>query len=65
MTDAQPPPVLIAQEIGRLARTFLREVGGVFWFIVNTFEETFERNQALLDRGPLIALFRLFEDRPL
>ncbi len=45
MANAQPPPVLIAQGIGHLARTFLREVGGVFWFIVNTFQETFERIQ--------------------
>jgi phospholipid/cholesterol/gamma-HCH transport system permease protein len=44
MTDANPP-VLIAQGIGHLARTFLREVGSVFWFIMNTFEEAFERIQ--------------------
>src|SRR5436853_2376870 len=45
MADAQPPPVLVAQGIGHLSRNFLREVGGVFWFIVNTFQETFERIQ--------------------
>jgi phospholipid/cholesterol/gamma-HCH transport system permease protein len=39
------PPVLVAQGIGHLSRNFLREVGGVFWFIVNTFEETLERVQ--------------------
>lgn len=39
------PPVLVAQGVGQLSRSFLREVGGVFWFIVNTFEETFERLQ--------------------
>ncbi len=39
------PPVLVAQGIGHLARNFFREVGSVFWFIVNTFEETFERIQ--------------------
>src|SRR5437667_340990 len=39
------PPVLVAQGIGHLTRNFLREVGGVFWFIVNTFQETFERIQ--------------------
>src|SRR5947209_17220868 len=44
MADANPP-VLVAQGIGHLARTFLREVGSVFWFIMNTFEETFERIQ--------------------
>src|SRR6266705_3786258 len=44
MADANPP-VLVAQGIGQLTRTFLREVGSVFWFIVNTFEETFEHIQ--------------------
>src|SRR6266404_4994641 len=39
------PPVLVAQEVGHLSRNFPREVGGVFWFIVNTFEEMFERLQ--------------------
>src|SRR5437773_1404367 len=39
------PPVLVAQGIGHLSRNFLREVGSVFWFIINTFEETFERLQ--------------------
>jgi phospholipid/cholesterol/gamma-HCH transport system permease protein len=45
MANAEPPPVLIAGGIGHLTRYFLREVGSVFWFIVNTFEETFERIQ--------------------
>src|SRR5438067_9016874 len=45
MADAQPPPVLVAQGIGHISRNFLREVGGVFWFIVNTFQETLERMQ--------------------
>src|SRR5438093_8212356 len=45
MADAQPPPVLVAQGIGHISRNFLREVGGVFWFIVNTFQETLERIQ--------------------
>jgi len=44
MTDANPP-ALVAQGIGHIARNFLREVGGVFWFIMNTFEEAFERIQ--------------------
>src|SRR5262245_9948973 len=39
------PPVLVAQGIGDLGRNFLREVGSVFWFIVETFQETFERIQ--------------------
>src|SRR5881394_1734424 len=43
MANTEPPSVLIAEGIGHATRYFLREVGGVFWFIVNTFEETFER----------------------
>jgi len=39
------PPVLVAQGIGQLTRSFLREVGSLFWFIMHTFEETFERIQ--------------------
>src|SRR2546423_7085944 len=39
------PPVVIGQEITQIGRNFLREVGSLFWFIVNTFEETFERIQ--------------------
>src|SRR6478672_11667293 len=39
------PPVLVAQGIGHVSRIFLREVGGVFWFIVNTFQEMLERIQ--------------------
>src|SRR6266446_5716141 len=45
MANTEPPPILIAEGIGHATRYFLREVGGVFWFIVNTFEETFERIQ--------------------
>jgi phospholipid/cholesterol/gamma-HCH transport system permease protein len=45
MADAQPPPVLVAQGIGHVSRNFLHEVGGVFWFIVNTFQEMLERIQ--------------------
>lgn len=44
MAEANPP-VLVAQGIGQFTRTFLSEVGGVFWFIVNTFQETLERLQ--------------------
>src|SRR5436305_6269765 len=39
------PPVVIAQGIGQITRSFLREVGSVFWFIAQTFEEMFERIQ--------------------
>jgi len=45
MPNAEPPPVMIAEGIGHFTRYFLREVGSVFWFIVNTFEEAFERIQ--------------------
>jgi phospholipid/cholesterol/gamma-HCH transport system permease protein len=45
MANAEPPPIVIAEGIGHFTRYFLREVGGVFWFIVNTFEETLERIQ--------------------
>ena len=33
-------PVVVVQEIGQKGRGFLREVGGMFWFIVHTFTET-------------------------
>jgi phospholipid/cholesterol/gamma-HCH transport system permease protein len=36
-------PVTIVQDVGEISRNFLREVGGIFWFIVHTFEETIER----------------------
>ena len=36
-------PVEVVQGIGALGRNFLREVGSMFWFIVQTFEETLER----------------------
>ena len=45
MANAEPPPIVIAEGIGHITRSFLREVGGLFWFIVNTFEETLERIQ--------------------
>src|SRR5919109_5121418 len=32
-------------EVVEIERSFLREVGSVFWFIVNTFQETMERIQ--------------------
>src|ERR1043166_1542954 len=32
-------------EVVEIERSFLREVGGGFWFIVNTFQETLERGQ--------------------
>jgi phospholipid/cholesterol/gamma-HCH transport system permease protein len=36
-------PAAVVQGIGALGRSFLREVGSMFWFIVQTFEETLER----------------------
>src|SRR5256714_938198 len=32
-------------EVVEIERTFLREVGSLFWFIINTFQETIERVQ--------------------
>lgn len=36
-------PVIALQEIGSVGRGFLTEVGSMFWFIINTFNETIER----------------------
>ena len=36
-------PAIVLQEIGGVWDNFLREVGSMSWFIVHTFEETFER----------------------
>jgi len=36
-------PVIALQEIGSLGESFLREVGSIFWFIINTIDETWER----------------------
>src|SRR5947207_4374521 len=35
-------PVVVVAGIGQKGRGFLREVGGMFWFIVHTFTETLE-----------------------
>src|SRR5437016_6931779 len=36
-------PAAVLQEIGEIWVGFLREVGSMFWFITQTFQETFER----------------------
>jgi phospholipid/cholesterol/gamma-HCH transport system permease protein len=36
-------PGVIVQEIGHLFRNFLAEVGGMFWFFVNTVQEVLDR----------------------
>jgi len=36
-------PFFALQEVGELFTNFLREVGSMFWFITNTFEEGIER----------------------
>jgi phospholipid/cholesterol/gamma-HCH transport system permease protein len=36
-------PVKALQEIGSVGRGFLTEVGSMFWFIINTFNESIER----------------------
>src|SRR3954453_2682972 len=33
-------PVVVVQDIGQLGQGFLREIGRMFWFIINTFTET-------------------------
>ncbi len=35
-------PVVVVQGVGQLGRGFLREIGSMFWFIVNTFAETMD-----------------------
>ena len=42
-------PAMVLQEIGGVGRGLFREVGSMFWFIANTFDETLER---LRDRRP-------------
>jgi phospholipid/cholesterol/gamma-HCH transport system permease protein len=36
-------PAIVLQEIGGVWTNLLREVGSIFWFIAQTFQETFER----------------------
>lgn len=36
-------PVVVVSGVGELTRNFLRELGGMFWFVAHTFEETWER----------------------
>src|SRR5215203_3605757 len=38
----QTNPVVVVQEVGQLGRGFLREIGSMFWFIVNTIAETWD-----------------------
>ncbi|CAN5697531.1 hypothetical protein BH20VER1_BH20VER1_20950 [soil metagenome] len=33
-------PVVVVQGVGQMGRSFLAEVGGMFWFIINTIAET-------------------------
>jgi len=33
-------PVVVVQSVGQMGRSFLAEVGGMFWFIINTIAET-------------------------
>lgn len=35
-------PVVVVQGVGQMGRSFLAEIGGMFWFIVNTFGETID-----------------------
>src|SRR5438093_12778701 len=46
MANAEARPTMRGPlEVVEIERSFLREVGSVFWFIVNTFQETMERVQ--------------------
>src|SRR6202047_286881 len=36
-------PMAIVQGIGEIGRSFLQEVGSMFWFIAHTFDETIDR----------------------
>jgi phospholipid/cholesterol/gamma-HCH transport system permease protein len=38
----QTNPVLVVQGIGSTGRSLLRQVGSMFWFVVNTFTETMD-----------------------
>ena len=35
-------PVVVVQEVGQLGRGFLLQIGGIFWFLVDTFAETMD-----------------------
>lgn len=35
-------PVVVVQGVGQLGRSFLGEIGGMFWFIINTVAETID-----------------------
>src|SRR5215210_7499792 len=35
-------PVVVVQGVGQLGRGFLREIGSMFWFIINTVAETMD-----------------------
>ncbi|MGZ5019403.1 MAG: MlaE family ABC transporter permease [Chthoniobacterales bacterium] len=35
-------PIIVVEGVGRLGSGFLREVGSMFWFIINTFTETMD-----------------------
>ena len=35
-------PVLVVQGVGQMGQAFLAEIGGMFWFIINTIAETMD-----------------------
>ena len=45
MANAEPRRTPGPLEVVEIERSFLRELGSVFWFIANTFQETMERVQ--------------------
>jgi phospholipid/cholesterol/gamma-HCH transport system permease protein len=40
---AEANPVMVVQGIGVAGRSFLAEVGSMFWFVIHTFDETIDR----------------------
>src|SRR3954471_4934925 len=39
----QANPVVVVQEVGQVSRSFFAEVGGMFWFLAQTIDETIDR----------------------
>jgi phospholipid/cholesterol/gamma-HCH transport system permease protein len=39
----QANPVVVVQEVGHVSRSFFAEVGGMFWFVAQTLDESIDR----------------------
>jgi phospholipid/cholesterol/gamma-HCH transport system permease protein len=44
-TTLSANPMVVVEGVGEISRRVLREIGGMFWFVANTFQETWERVQ--------------------